>query len=222
MSRMTSSGSDGLTVDAPQIDSVALWLLRLGLDVRGQLVVGPPWDIAVRAAVLVDLRVSGRIDDSDTTTYIDEGAPDGDYEDVVCDQLLHGGFDSEGSWVARGRLRARDVAQRLVEAGECTVRSAPLRPGGRLYRAQPDRYVLLREHLRAVAHGTLPARSPVEFVTLVLADLLAGVGGRPGGGDLELRWDECGPYEALVRHATVLIRTRAAMAQLGAGSGAGG
>lgn len=202
------------------IDSVALWLLRLGIDARGQLVTGPPWDLAVRAAVLVDLRLTGRIVDSDTTTYIDEGAPDGEYEDVVCDQLLHGGYDRETTWVDHGRLRARDVAQRLVAAGEWSVRAAPLRPGGRLYRAPQDRYVALREQLRTVADDAVPARSRQEFVILVLADQLFGLGG--GDGALELRWDECGPYRELLNHAVIRIRTRAAMAQLGASAGGGG
>ncbi|WP_375499266.1 GPP34 family phosphoprotein [uncultured Jatrophihabitans sp.] len=216
---MTSGGGQDWYTDAEPIDSVALWLLRLGIDRRGQLTAGPPWDLAVRAGVLIDLRLTGRIDDSDNTTYIDEGAPDGEYEDVVCDQLLHGGFDSETSWIDRGRVRARDVAQRLVDAGEWRVKAAPLRPGGRVFRAQQDRYPALREHLDAIAQDARPARSHHEFATLVLADQLFALGG--GHGALELRWDECGPYEPLVQHASIRIRTRAAMAQLGASGGGG-
>ena len=198
---------------------MALWLLRLGIDGRGQLTPGPLWDIAVRVAVLVDLRVAGRIVDSDTTTYIDEPTSDGAYEDVVCDQLLHGGFDSETSWLDRGRLRVRDVAPRLVETDGWRAKAAPLRPGGRVYKAPHDRYGALREHLRIVALEGFPARSEHEFVTLLLADQLFGLAG--GTGRLELRWDECGPYRDLVTHASVRIRTRAAMAQLGAGGGGG-
>ncbi len=215
---MTSGGGQDAT--APEtVDRVALWLLRLGIDRRGQLTPGPPWDLAIRAAVLVDLRLTGRIDDSDTTTYIDEGTPDGEYEDVVCDQLLHGGFGSETAWVDRGRLRTRDVAQRLVDHREWTVKPALLRPGGRVFRAPQDQFPALREHLQDVARGGVPARSHHEFVALVLADLLFGLGG--GRGALELRWDECGPYEALINHTAVRIRTRAAMAQLGASGGGG-
>ena len=216
---MTSGGGQQWT-PAETVDSVALWLLRLGIDQRGQLSPGPPWDLAIRAAVLVDLRVAGRIDDSDTTTYIDEGDPDGGYEDVACHQLLHGGFDSETAWVDRGRLRARDVAQRLVDGGGWTVRAAPLRPGGRLFRAPRDRHPALRAHLAAVARDEVPARSHQEFVTLVLADPLAGIGGNTG--ELELRWAECGPYAQLVEDTVIRIRTRAAMAQLGANYGGGG
>jgi hypothetical protein len=220
---MTPSGgqewfaSDGES-PAEQIDSVAPWLLRLGIDARGQLTAGPPWDIGIRAAVLVDLRLTERIVDSDTTTYIDEPSPDGEYEDVACDQLLHGGFDTETAWIDRGRLRVCDVAQRLVAAGEWTVKSTPLRPGGRTYRAPQDSHLALRAHLRDVGDGHA-ARSPQEFATLVLADQLFGLAG--GSGALELRWDECGPYRDLVKHASIRIRTRAAMAQLGASGGGG-
>ena len=220
---MTTSGGQewraaGAQPPAEHIDSVVPWLLRLGIDARGQLTAGPPWDIAIRAAVLVDLRLTGRIVDSDTTTYIEEPSPDGQYEDLACDQLLHGGFDTETSWIDRGRLRVRDVAQRLVDSGEWTAKSAPLRPGGRTYRAPQDRYPALRAHLRDVADGEA-ARSPEEFATLALADRLFSLAG--GSGALELRWDECGPYRDLVKHASVRIRTRAAMAQLGASGGGG-
>lgn len=217
-----SGGQEGLSsggdFPAEQIDSVAPWLLRLGIDARGQLTAGPLWDIGIRAAVLVDLRLTERIVDSDTTTYIDEPSPDGAYEDVACDQLLHGGFDTETSWIDRGRVRVRDVAQRLVDAGEWTAKMTPLRPGGRTYRAPSDRLPALRAHLRDVADGDA-ARSPQEFATLVLADQLFALAG--GTGALELRWDECGPYRDLVKHASIRIRTRAAMAQLGASSGGG-
>ncbi|WP_375483016.1 GPP34 family phosphoprotein [uncultured Jatrophihabitans sp.] len=210
-------GPGGVSADAQEIDSVALWLLRLGIDARGRLTPGPLWDIALRAAVLVDLRLTERIVDSDTTTYIDEGSPDGDLDDVVCDQLLHGGFESETAWIDRGRLRTREVAARLVDTGEWRAKAAPLRPGGRVYVAPADQYGALREQLRAVARDTVAARSHHEFTTLVLADRLFGL----GGDALELRWDECGPYRELVNHATVRIRTRAAMAQLGASGGGG-
>lgn len=218
---MTSDdGRQWVAADAEEIDSVAQWLLRLGIDSRGQLAPGPLWDIAIRVAVLVDLRVTGRIVDSDTTTYIDEPTSDGSYEDMVCDQLLHGGFGSETTWLDRGRLRARDVAQQLVDAGEWRMRAAPLRPGGRLYRALQGRYPALREHLRTVVDAHVPARTPHEFVAVLLADQLFALAG--GAGELELRWDECGPYRDLVSHASIRIRTRAAMAQLGAGAGGGG
>ena len=217
---MTSGGGQHWSSADPEpIDSAALWLLRLGIDKRGQLTPGPVWDLAIRAAVLVDLRVTGRIVDSDTTTYIDEPTPAGEYEDMVCEQLLRGGFESETSWVDKGRLRTRDVAQRLVERGEWTVKAAPFRPGARLFRAPREQYPALREHLLGVVRDGGPARSPHEFVVLVLGDLLAGIAG--GSGALELRWTECGPYRELVNHAAIRIRTRAAMAQLGASAGGG-
>jgi hypothetical protein len=48
-----------------EVESIALWLLRIGIDHSGQLSLTGAWDVAVRAAVLADLKRAGRISESD-------------------------------------------------------------------------------------------------------------------------------------------------------------
>lgn len=125
-------------------------LLRVGIDATGRLNLNHLWDIAVRGALLVELRLAGvtteTADDVDVSTD-----PTGvDYLDDAVRSLLSRPGETEVEWVERGDLKAAHVADHLVRAGEWKRHFDPIDSGGHVFRApehQQDELIQRLEHL---------------------------------------------------------------------------
>jgi hypothetical protein len=197
------------------IDSIALWLLRVGIDHSGQVSLTGAWDVAVRAAVLADLRRAGRVSETDAVIEVDAEPAGVGYEDAACQQLLADPAMTELLWIQAGRLRAPDVAAELVESGEWSSRRAPLLPGMRIYRAPKQQHIPLRTRLAHTYDGDFAPRSETEAALAVLGHAVNVV--RPHRLDLRrstsqapLQPEACGVFAPIVSAAVIEIRARAA------------
>jgi len=179
----------------PVIDDVPLWLLRVGIDHSGQLAFNQVWDVAVRAAVVAQLRIGGRLSDVGASVEVDTEDSGISYEDAACQQLLARAKSTEASWIRAGRLRAADVAAFLVESGEWSRHVSPFSPGLHKYRAAKQQYVALRRHLAHAYDGSHTPRSDAEAAVVVLGHAVNAI--RPKRLDLHSTSDEdpLQPYE---------------------------
>ncbi len=197
------------------LDSIALWLLRVGIDHSGRLSLTGAWDIAVRAAVLADLKRAGRLRENDDLIEVDAEDSGPSWQDAACRQLLAEPDMTEFRWIVSGRLRAAAVAAHLVEAGEWSSRRAPLAPGMRIYRAQQQQYVPFRTRLAHTYDGDVPPQSDAEAALALLGHALNVVrprrlDSRRATSQAPLEPDACGPFGPVVETAATEIRAREA------------
>jgi hypothetical protein len=106
----------------PHVDSVALSLLRAGSNSVGKWSADSYWDVAVRGALLVDLTLGGKcvLAHYEAAMPMDRGGSD--YLDRTKRALSSGGDPIPKRFIGFGDVRSRQVADRLVEAGEWTKR----------------------------------------------------------------------------------------------------
>jgi hypothetical protein len=181
---------------APVLDGIALWLLRLGADRTGRLTCNLVWDVAVRAAVLCDLRANGRLVETADQVEIDDASSGVPHEDLAVRQLLDATGLTEERWMQIGGLRSADVAAALVGAGEWTARRAPLTPGGRTYRAGRLQHADIHDWLITVYAGLRPPPSYAVAALAVLAHALKII---PSVRDADpISPVDCGPLEHLL------------------------
>jgi len=163
--------SDDVSAESP-VDAVARWLLRVGIDHSGKLDTTQLWDIGVRGAVLADLWLSGRISDAGESLEIDTEPTGIRYLDLAIGELVDGG-SSEPHWIARGRLRAADVAAELVAAGEWTRRWSFTSSRWHLYRSRAvQQYIPLRKRLAHTYDGDTAPVSAAEAAVALLGHAL--------------------------------------------------
>lgn len=154
------------------VGAVTPWLLRIGIDHTGRFEPTQLWDIGIRGAVLADLWLAERIADAGPSLEVDTSATGVWYLDTATYELASGRMKQLG-WVARGRLRARDVADQLVSDGEWSRRRSLTAAQWRRYRSHPIRqYMPLRTRLAHVYDGDIPAGTPIEATIAVLGHAL--------------------------------------------------
>lgn len=191
--------------EAAEVDAVTPWLLRVGIDHTGRFEPTQLWDIGIRGAILADLWLAGRISDGGQSLEIDTTPTNVWYLDSATYELASGRV-TQLQWLCRGRLRASDVADQLVAAGEWSRRWSLTAAHWRKYRSHAVRqYVLLRKRLAHVYDGDLPPASPCEVTVVVLGHALNVVRpNRYGSPRLSgLGPSACGAAEGVVE-ATVL------------------
>ena len=135
-----------------QRDGGVIWLLRTGIDHTGTLDINVLWDIAIRAAVLVDLTVGPA-----QFWWDDDGVhvqPTGvDYLERAITELRGFPDDIERSFLTSGELRARDVAEHLLESGEWSRHLSFLWGSLHIYKAAVQHYIPERRRLAHVLDG---------------------------------------------------------------------
>ena len=133
-------------------DGGVIWLLRTGIDHTGTLDTNVLWDIAIRASVLVDLTVGAA-----QFWWDDDGVhaqPTGiDYLDRAVTEMRGFPEDIERSFLTGGQLRARDIAEHLVESGEWTRHLGFLSGSLHVYKAAVQQYIPERRRLAHVLDG---------------------------------------------------------------------
>ena len=193
---------------------MARWLLRVGIDHSGQLVLNRLWDVAIRGAVLTDLRLSGQIRDAGDHLEVQTEPTEFGYENLARQQLLADPEVTELNWVRTGQLRAGHVAARLVEAGEWSKRWSVLATGMRVFRAaRPQQYIPLRTRLAHTYDGELKPRSDAEAAVALLGHALNVV--RPRGLEFvrdsvqrPLAVEDCGAISEIVSATLIEIAVR--------------
>lgn len=154
------------------VDVVTPWLLRVGIDHTGTLEPTQLWDIGIRGAVLADLWLAERISDGGQSLEVDTTPTGVWYLDTATSELASGGA-TELDWICRGRLRATDVADQLVAAGEWSRRWSLAAAHWRKYRSQAvQQYVSQRRRLAHVYDGDIRPASAVEATVAVLGHTL--------------------------------------------------
>jgi len=196
------------------MDAAAPWLLRVGIDHSGKLDTTQLWDIGIRGAILADLWLSGRIADAGETLEIDTDPTGIPYLDTAIYQLAES--DSTPlEWLSQDWLRATDVADELVRAGEWTVRRSLTASRWRMYHSEAvQRYVPLRRRVAHVYDGDIPPASATEATVALLGHALNVV--RPdkwGRPTFESLWiNACGSAGSIVEAtiSTILALSRSA------------
>jgi hypothetical protein len=205
---------DGVDFEDSSIDAVVPWLLRVGIDHSGKLDTTQLWDVGIRGGILADLWLSRRITDAGETLEIDTEPTGIPYLDTAVHQLAESG-NTLLEWLGRDWLRATDVADEFVRAGEWTVRRSFTASRWRIYRSQAvQQYVPLRRRVAHVYDGDIPPASATEATVALLGHALNVVRpdkwGRPAFE--ALRFDACGRAASIVEAtiSSILALSRSA------------
>jgi hypothetical protein len=109
----------GAPLDLRAGGSVAGVLLGVGVDASLELHLTEPWNIAVRAAALAELRLHGRILETADQLQIDQSPTGAPWLDHAV-ALMLGSGQSDQQWIRRGSLRAAGTGGRARSGERCT------------------------------------------------------------------------------------------------------
>jgi hypothetical protein len=204
-----------LAGERSEVDSLALWLLRIGIDQTGELELNRLWDVAVRAMVIADLHRSGRLSEAEDTIQVGTEATGVAHEDIACQQLLAQPALTEHAWIQTGRLRSADVATHLVATSEWSARRSPFSVGRRKYCAAKQQYLQLTRRLGHTYDGEFGPLSDAEAALAVLGHALNIVRPQrltlaPASSSSALQPQDCGVFAAVTTAAVTEIRARIA------------
>ena len=186
------------------MDAVTPWLLRVGIDHTGKIELTRTWDLAVRGAILADLWLCARINDSGETLEIDTSPTDVAYLDTAIYELATSA-ESPFDWLGRGAIRASDVADQLVDDGEWTRHRSITASQWRIYRSQAvQQHMPLRRRLAHISDGDETPISEAEASLALLGHALNVVRPDRYGRPRFRHWTEGCGIAAPVVDATVL------------------